>query len=109
MEEVGREVVYGITSPPMDHVTSELVLRGNRGHWNIKICHAAIDWNFDEDRCQILTGFGPENSTRLRRFAIGLLKDKLHNETTPEMMKKLMLINRAVLQSFGYLNNDSKR
>jgi hypothetical protein len=33
-----------------------------------------IDWNFDEDRSRVRTGFGPENITSLRRFAIGILK-----------------------------------
>ena len=35
-----------------------------------------IDWNYDEDRSRIRTGHGPENITRLRRFAIGVLKSK---------------------------------
>ena len=63
-------------------------------------CHYIIDWNYDEDRSQIRTGFGPENMTRLRRFAIGLLKSKQKSETIPEMMKKLMLNTRTV---FDYL------
>ncbi|MCU7880403.1 MAG: ISAs1 family transposase [Candidatus Thiodiazotropha sp. (ex Lucinoma aequizonata)] len=65
-----------------------------------KSCHYIIDWNFDGDRSQIRTGFGPENITRLRRFAIGLLKSKKSNETIPEMIKKLLLNTRAV---FDYL------
>jgi len=51
--------------------------------WSPKIYHEArdgapniIDWVFDEDRSTIRTGFGPENMTRLRRFAIGLIKSK---------------------------------
>ena len=36
--------------------------------------HYIIDWNYDEDRSRIRTGFGPENITRLRRFAVGILK-----------------------------------
>jgi len=32
-----------------------------------------IDWNFDEDRSRIRKGFDPENVTRLRRFAVGVL------------------------------------
>ena len=36
--------------------------------------HYLVDWNFDEDRCRIRIGLGPENITRLRRFAIGVLK-----------------------------------
>ena len=59
-----------------------------------------IDWNYDEDRCQISTGFGPENITRLRRFSIGLLKGRKSGETIPEMMKKLLMNVRLV---FDYL------
>jgi len=36
--------------------------------------HYIIDWNYDKDRSRIRTGFGPENITRLRRFAVGVLK-----------------------------------
>ena len=85
--QVSREVVYGITSIPIDQATPERVLRDNRGHWRVESCHYIIDWNYDEDRSQIRTGFGPENITRLRRFAIGLLKSKKKQETIPEMMK----------------------
>ncbi|MDP2792528.1 MAG: hypothetical protein Q8O25_00350 [Sulfurisoma sp.] len=37
----------------------------NRGHWSIESVHHIIDWNYDEDRSRIRTGFGPENITRL--------------------------------------------
>ena len=46
----------------------------NRGHWTIEATHHILDWSFDEDRSRIRTGHGPENMTRLRRFAIGLIK-----------------------------------
>lgn len=98
--KISREIVYGITSVPASHATPEQILRDNRGHWSIESCHYIIDWNYDEDRSQIRSGFGPENITRLRRFAIGLLKNKKQSETIPEMMKKLLLNTRAV---FDYL------
>jgi predicted transposase YbfD/YdcC len=97
---VSREIAYGITSVPTDKATPEQILRDNRGHWRVESCHYIIDWNYDEDRSQIRTGFGPENMTRLRRFAIGLLKSKKKKETIPEMMKKLLFNPRAV---FDYL------
>lgn len=57
--------------------TAEQILSDNRQHWSIEnSCHYILDWNFDEDRCRISKGYGPENITRLRRFAIGLLKSK---------------------------------
>ncbi len=95
-----QEVVYGITSKPSDRANPQQLLDDNRRHWAVESCHYMIDWNYDEDRSQIRTGFGPENMTRLRRFAIGLLKSKQRNETIPEMMKKLLLNTRAV---FDYL------
>ncbi|MCU7879616.1 MAG: ISAs1 family transposase [Candidatus Thiodiazotropha sp. (ex Lucinoma aequizonata)] len=98
--ETSQEVVYGITSTSADQTNPEQILADNRGHWRVESCHYIIDWNFDEDRSQIRTGFGPEKITQLRRFAIGLLKSKKSNETIPEMMKKLLLNMRAV---FGYL------
>lgn len=98
--KTSHEVIYGITSTPVDQASPEQILGDNRGHWSVESCHYIIDWNYDEDRSQIRTGFGPENITRLRRFAIGLLKRKKSNETIPEKMKQLMLNTRAV---FDYL------
>ena len=80
--------------------TPQQILADNRGHWSVESCHWMIDWNYDEDRGQIRTGYGPENITRLRRFAIGLLKTRQSNETIPAMMKKLLWNTRAV---FDYL------
>ena len=36
--------------------------------------HNILDNAFDEDRLRIRTGHGPENTTRLRRFAIGVIR-----------------------------------
>ena len=92
--KVSQETVYGITSASIEQASPEQVLGDNRAHWRVESCHYIIDWNYDEDRSRIRTGFGPENITRLRRFAIGLLKAKKSNESIPVMMKKLMLNTR---------------
>ncbi len=105
--ETSQERVYGITSTPADQASPEQVLADNRGHWRVESCHYIIDWNYDEDRSQIRTGFGPENITRLRRFAIGLLKSKKSNETMPEMMKKLLLNTRAVFDCLKMTQNSN--
>jgi predicted transposase YbfD/YdcC len=99
-DRLSTERVFGITSASSDRATPEQILKDNRGHWSVEACHYIIDWNYDEDRNQIRTGFGPENVTRLRRFAIGLLKSKGNDESVPQMMKKLMWNRRAV---FDYL------
>lgn len=72
-----RVIAYGITSKSPQTATAKQILQDNRQHWSIEnSCHYILDWNFDEDRCRISKGYGPENITRLRRFAIGLLKSK---------------------------------
>src|SRR5207237_4322771 len=71
------DIAYGITSRTPQQAGPHQVLKVNRGHWTIEnSCHYIIDWNYDEDRSRIRTGHGPENITRLRRFAIGVLQSK---------------------------------
>jgi len=107
--EQSQEIVYGITSRPQEQVSPEHVLKDNRGHWRVESIHYIIDWNYDEDRSQIRTGHGPENITRLRRFAIGLLKKRQRKETMPEMMKKLLLNTRAVFDYLKMTRNSNPR
>lgn len=72
-----HEIAYGITSRTREEADAKRLLEVNRGHWSIEnSCHYVIDWNYDEDRGRIRTGYGPENITRLRRFAVGLIKSK---------------------------------
>ena len=66
------EVALGLTS--CTQASPATVLRHNRGHWAIEnSCHYVLDMTWDEDRCRIRTGHGPENTSRLRRFAISVL------------------------------------
>lgn len=67
------ETTYAITSLTTEAATPQRLLSLNRGHWTIEAMHHILDWSFDEDRSRIRTGHGPENMTRLRRFAIGLI------------------------------------
>lgn len=97
--ETSLEIAYGITSRPPEQANPQRVLRVNRGHWVIESCHYMIDWNYDEDRSRIRTGHGPENITRLRRFAIGVLKSKGRGGVA-EKMRRLM---RNVRLVFDYL------
>ncbi len=91
-----REYAYGITSLSAEQADAEQVLKDNRGHWSIESVHYMLDWDFDEDRSRIRTGHGPENMTRLRRFAIGLLKSKQKKyETVREQMLRLNNTCRA--------------
>ena len=95
-----NETVYGVTSLSPNQANPAKLLQINRGHWVIEnTCHYIIDWNYDEDRSRIRTGFGPENITRLRRFAVGLIKSK-RVKSVAQKMRQLLLNTRAV---FDYL------
>jgi predicted transposase YbfD/YdcC len=76
----------------------------NRGHWTIEnSCHYVLDCNFDEDRCRICTGYGPENVTRLRRFAIGLIRSK----GVKNVAQKIRQLNKNTRLVFDYLRMTS--
>lgn len=95
-----QDIAYGMTSKPPERANAEAVLKDNRGHWVIEnSCHYILDWNFDEDRSRIRTGYGPENVTRLRRFAIGLIKIK----KAKNVAEKMRSLNKNVRQVFDYL------
>jgi len=56
-----------------------------------------------EDRSRIRTGYGPENITRLRRFAIGIIKSK----KVPNVAQKMRELTRNVRLVFDYLRMTS--
>lgn len=96
------EVAFGITSRPPEQASPENILSINRGHWIIEnSCHYIIDWNYDEDRCRIRTGKGPENVTRLRRFAVGVLKSYADRKTS--IAEKMRQLGRNTRLVFDYL------
>ena len=72
--KTSTEVVYGVTDHTPESASPERLLAFNRDHWGMEAHHYILDWNWDEDRCRLHTGHGPENMTRLRRFAVGLIK-----------------------------------
>jgi len=95
------DTALGITSQTPQTASPPQVLGVNRGHWTVESVHYMIDWNYDEDRSRIRTGFGPENITRLRRFAIGVLRSfQKPRQSIATMMRSLTLKTRLV---FDYL------
>jgi predicted transposase YbfD/YdcC len=95
-----RDLAYGITSRSPQQADPQRLLEINRGHWTIEnSCHYILDWNYDEDRCRIRTGYGPENITRLRRFAIGLIKSK----GVKSVAQKMRQLNKNTRLVFDYL------
>lgn len=94
------EVAYGIVSRTPEQADAQRILATNRGHWSIEnSCHYIIDWNFDEDRSRISKGHGPENITRLRRFAVSVLKSK----GVRSVAEKMRELNRNTRLVFDYL------
>jgi predicted transposase YbfD/YdcC len=98
--EHSRDIAYGITSRNPAQANAQRVLHVNRGHWSIEnSCHYIIDWNYDEDRSRIRTGHGPENITRLRRFAVGIIKSK----AVTSVAQKMRELTGNVRLVFDYL------
>ncbi len=96
-----REIALGVTSRTPHQASPQRVLAVNRGHWAIESVHYLLDWNYDEDRSRIRTGFGPENVSRLRRFAVGILKSfQKSAQSIAEMMRTRCFRTRRV---FDYL------
>lgn len=95
-----QDLAYGITSRSPQQADPKRLLEINRGHWTIEnSCHYILDWNYDEDRCRIRTGYGPENVTRLRRFAIGLIK----SQGTKSVAQQMRHLNKNTRLVFDYL------
>ncbi len=100
-----REVIHGITSKIPKLASAEQILRDNRMHWSIEnSCHYIIDWNYNEDRSRISKGYGPENMTRLRRFAVGLIKNK-GVRNVAQKMRQLSFNTRSVLDYLRMTGN----
>ncbi len=93
------EIVYGLTDHTPESADAARILGFNRDHWSVEAHHYILDWNWDEDRCTIRTGHGPENITRLRRFATGLIKSKSRDSVAATIAK----LARNVRCVFDYL------
>ena len=108
--KVTTEVALGMTSRPPEQASPQRILEINRGHWTIENrCHYVIDWNFDEDRSRIRTGYGPENISRLRRFAVGIIQ--FISDGKSSVAQKMQQLNRNTRLVFDYLRmtNNSTR
>ena len=97
--KVSNEIVYGVTSHTPRTADPARLLAFNRRHWHVESHHYILDWNWDEDRCTLRTGHGPQNITRLRRFATGLIKTKSHDSVAATIQR----LSRNVRTVFDYL------
>lgn len=96
------ELALGVTSRTPEQANPAALLRINRGHWAIEnSCHHVLDTTWDEDRCRIRTGHGPENTSRLRRFAISLIN--LHAKPTDSIAGVTRRLAARTRLVFDYL------
>jgi hypothetical protein len=104
-----EKMACGITGRRPEESDAGHVPKTNRGHRTIEnSCHYLIDWNYDEDRSRIRTGNGPENVTRLRRFAIGVIKSK-GARSVAQKMRELSFNTRLVLDCLRMTKNSCVR
>ena len=69
------EIGYAITSLAPQRATPARLLRLWRGHWEIENrLHYVRDVTFDEDRCQVRTGAGPQALAAVRDTAIAVAR-----------------------------------
>ena len=94
-----QERVFGLSSHLPISANPEQLLTFNRGHWGVESHHYILDWNWNEDRCTIRTNYGPENITRLRRFAVSLITS-ISKDSAAATINKLA---RNVRLVFDYL------
>lgn len=103
--KITSEIVYGITSRPSEEASPNMIQNTIRKHWTVEnSCHYILDWNYDEDRCRIRKGYGPENVARLRKFAIGLIKSK-KADSVAQKMRELFRNTRSVLDYLKMTKN----
>ena len=82
----------------------------HRKHWSIESIPYIIDWNYDEGRSRIRTGRGPENITRPRRFAVGILNSlRKLAQSIAAMMRKLGFRTRLVFDYLRMTQNSTAR
>ncbi len=108
--EPSVELVHGITSHTPQSADAEAVLGFNRGHWS---CENRVHWILDdaatwnEDKCRVRSGHGPENLSCLRRLAIGLILGR--NKPVRPTIEKLNRNPRLVLDYLRLSQNTRPR
>ncbi len=74
-EKREHEVVYAVTSLNRAEADAEKLLKLSRDHWGIENrLHCVRDVTFDEDRCRVRTGSGPQVFAAIRNAIITVLR-----------------------------------
>lgn len=103
------ELAYGITSHTPASADARRLLALNRSHWVIEnSCHWVLDNHWNEDRCTIRSGHGPDNVTCLRRFAIGVIRSH-SNDGIASALRRLSRRPRLALDYLCMTGNSQRR
>ncbi len=74
-----REVIYAITSLPLDKLAPASLLQLARDHWQIENCLFHVrDVTFREDACRVRSGSAPEALADIRNAALNLIRRRGH-------------------------------
>ena len=69
------EESYAVGSTALARLPAEILQAVWRAHWGIENrLHWVRDVTFDEDRCQVRTGSGPQSLAAIRNTVIGVLR-----------------------------------
>lgn len=70
-----RQVIYAITSLPVDKLEPAGLLQLSRDHWQIENClHYVRDVTFGEDACRVRSGSAPRALADIRNAALTLIR-----------------------------------
>lgn len=70
-----RQVIYAITSLPVDKLEPAGLLQLSRDHWQIENClHYVRDVTFGEDACRVRSGSAPRALAEIRNAALTLIR-----------------------------------
>ena len=70
-----REVIYAITSVPLDQLAPAALLKISRDHWQIENCLFHVrDVTFKEDASRVRTGEAPKVMAELRNATLTLIR-----------------------------------
>ena len=70
-----REVIYAITSLPLDMLAPASLLQLARDHWQIENCLFHVrDVTFREDACRVRSGSAPQALAEIRNASLNLIR-----------------------------------
>ena len=74
-DRCSREIIYAITSVPVDKLDATILLQLARDHWQIENCLFHVrDVTFNEDASRVRTGSAPQVMAELRNATLTVIR-----------------------------------